>query len=479
MRRSVCSRNYLFFPVTQGLTLLILQAVPEFFYGGHACLRYGADPFAGVEVDLHQQEADRFIAIAQRKDQKEGRMKIIVGQVDDGLDHKEHEYDLQYRSVGRISCCPVGIILRPVAHTDHSHKTEDQEHAGSDTVGFSGQAHGAQQGFTKQEKGKAGSTGNGTAKINDAFSPFEGGSVPSGTDFGSHQYGSGVGESAEEGDDDAFKCAEHSGGCNGFVHLMPQHYVDHHVADADEHFIADDGKAFFEVFSQERPAPAKMCPDFQNKGHFFYGYDHNDDQDVHHGRYKRPYSGASYAKLWQTEFTEDQGIIAQKIGHDRCDSAVQRNADLLYAAQEGTHGHGDDLQRISPPDNPQIADANLSDRNAVCIDAHDKIRMKAGEEAKYHTGDHHEGKSHPVGFTYAVLISGTPELREEEHASAYKAPIAGEHQAGILCAQADGPYGFFSKGCQHHGVDHAAGSCQKILHGHRDGDSGNHGDQVF
>ena len=103
---------------------------------------YRADPFAGVKMMLHQNIPDRLVDIAEREDEKKRCMEIKVREIYEWQNHYIHKRNLKDRSKCRIACGTVGIVLRPVSHTDDRRHTVDDQHTGTDLIGFTGKPQG-------------------------------------------------------------------------------------------------------------------------------------------------------------------------------------------------------------------------------------------------------------------------------------------------------------------------------------------------
>ena len=109
---------------------------------GHARPGYGTDPFSGVEMPLHEDVPDGLIDVAESKHQKEGRVEIEVGEIHEGKHHEVHKRDLEDGTESRVARGTVSVILGPVSHTDDGSDTVNDQHAGTDPVGFPGKPQG-------------------------------------------------------------------------------------------------------------------------------------------------------------------------------------------------------------------------------------------------------------------------------------------------------------------------------------------------
>ena len=83
---------------------------------------------------LHQDVPDRFVDVTEQEHQEKGSVEQIIGDVNGGLDQKEHEQDFQHGAEGGVTGCPVGIIHAPVCHTDQCHTAVDDEHPGGNLI---------------------------------------------------------------------------------------------------------------------------------------------------------------------------------------------------------------------------------------------------------------------------------------------------------------------------------------------------------
>ena len=124
-----------------------------------------------------------------------------------------------------------------------------------------------------------------------------------------------------------------------------------------------------------------------------------------------------------------QKIIKKAVGDHRSNASVKRNPHLFDGAEQGAHGHGQDLERIGEADDPEIGNTDGLDLRLVCVDAHDKLRRTDGESREDEADRHHEEQSHAVGTGDALVILCSPVLSKEEHAAADEAPVAGKHEA--------------------------------------------------
>ena len=87
---------------------------------------------------LHQSIPDRLVNIAEGKNEKERRMEIKVREIYERQNHQVHKRNFKDRSKCRIAGRTVGIVLRPVSHTDDCCHTIDDQHTGTDPIGFTG-----------------------------------------------------------------------------------------------------------------------------------------------------------------------------------------------------------------------------------------------------------------------------------------------------------------------------------------------------
>ena len=167
-----------------------------------------------------------------------------------------------------------------------------------------------------------------------------------------------------------------------------------------------------------------MPADLQDVGKFSSPDQDYDYCDIHKTRYHRTDRSAPDSQGRKSQFSENQNIIADTVGHDARDAADQRNLDALDRAQQRRHGGDNDLQRIGKAYDAQILDADSLNLRTVRIQAHDQIRPEDRHESAAQPADHHKAKSKSVRTADSVMVTRTPVLREKQHTAAHKAPVA-------------------------------------------------------
>lgn len=123
-------------------------------------------------MTLHQNKTDRFIDITARKHNKNIRFKPQSRYTDAGDHKKVHENDLKDRTVSGVPGRAIGIILRPVAHTDDRGDTVNTDKAGADGEGFPRKAHGTKQRRMDGKQHRADNGDTPAAKEHKAFCTF-------------------------------------------------------------------------------------------------------------------------------------------------------------------------------------------------------------------------------------------------------------------------------------------------------------------
>lgn len=96
-------------------------------------------------MPLHEDVPDGLINVAESKHQKEGRVEIEVGEIHEGKHHEVHKRDLEDGTESRVARGTVSVILGPVSHTDDGSDTVNDQHAGTDPVGFPGKPQGVEE----------------------------------------------------------------------------------------------------------------------------------------------------------------------------------------------------------------------------------------------------------------------------------------------------------------------------------------------
>ena len=356
-------------------------------------------------------------------------MEIEVGEVHEGKHHEVHKRDLEDGTESRVARGTVSVVLGPVSHTDDGGDTVNDQHAGTDPVGFPGKPQGVEERVVDQQKDETGRADDAAAEVDEPFRSLESCLVISGPDFLSDENGGRIGKAAEEGNDQTLHGTEDRHGGDGLFGLASQHDVDQHVSHTDEHLIADDGEAFFKILGNSGAGPAEMLGKFQYIGNLFIKNKADQNQKVYDACENGSHSGAGSAHLRQSAFSKDEKIVEKAVCHDGGDAAVERNPHLFDGAEQGAHGHGQDLERIGEADNPEIGNTDSLDLRLVRVDAHDKLRRTDGESREDEADRHHEEQSHAVGTGDALVILCSPVLSKEEHAAADEAPVAGKHEA--------------------------------------------------
>ena len=207
-----------------------------------------------------------------------------------------------------------------------------------------------------------------------------------------------------------------------------QHDVDHHVADADQHLVAEDGKTFFQINPDEAPAPAEMAPEGQQ---IWMPAAESGEQDHKAGNPLRKHGGqrrAAYAHLRRAQVAENQHPVQEDIGEHAGNRTPQRDPTLSGTAQQGCHGHGKNHQGVGKPGNPEVFDPDSPDMRLVGIHAHDGFRKADGHQAEKNSDSHHTGKRQAVGAVDSVIVLRAEILGKKQHTPAHKAPVSGEHE---------------------------------------------------
>ena len=160
-------------------------------------------------MNLHQNEANRFIHVYADKEDEQRCVEHFIIQKQYRQDQHVHKYNFHDCTCHGISCRTVSIVLYPVHQTDYRDTAEDQKKPAADFKGFSAQAHQPEnrqlhqlQDTGKYQHGAAG-------KIHDALCSRPGDLMLSRTHSFAHQNGRGVGEAGKEADKQAFNGSEH------------------------------------------------------------------------------------------------------------------------------------------------------------------------------------------------------------------------------------------------------------------------------
>ena len=155
-------------------------------------------------MSLHEKIADRLVAVTERKDQQEGCMKIIVGQMNHRLHHEEHKGDFQDGTEGGIAGSTERVIHAPVAHANHTGNTEDQQHPFCIGIGRSGQSHDMQEGRVKRNQAETDHEGHGGGQVDKLKAAGKSQLVVAASHLFSHQNRRRRGETGKEGDNHPF-----------------------------------------------------------------------------------------------------------------------------------------------------------------------------------------------------------------------------------------------------------------------------------
>ena len=83
-------------------------------------------------MNVHQHKADGLVNITTGKNDQEGSLPYQTRQADAGKHHQIHKGDLQNRSERRVACGTIGVVLYPVAHTNHGGYTVNDQHSRTD-----------------------------------------------------------------------------------------------------------------------------------------------------------------------------------------------------------------------------------------------------------------------------------------------------------------------------------------------------------
>ena len=245
----------------------------------------------------------------------------------------------------------------------------------------------------------------------------------SGTDFLADQNAGGAGKAAEEGKDHSLKSPQNGGRRDGLIDLMAKDDIDHHIADADQNLIEENGKALADVVFEKREVPAEMRPDIRDVGNLSYYNKKVHDPDIDKTRNDRPQGCAPDTHGRKAKLSENQNIVADTVGNDTAYAADQGNLYTLNGAKESRHCRDNDLKWVGDADNSQVLDANGLDFRTVCIQRKDDVRMKHGHEATEQAGNHHKRERHPIGPADSVVVLRTPVLRKEKRTAANESPV--------------------------------------------------------
>ena len=206
---------------------------------------------------------------------------------------------------------------------------------------------------------------------------------------------------------------------------------------------------------------------------------HHDDQHVDQRRANRGKRRALHAHGRQTQIAVDEHPVQQHIGTNRGNGRIEGNAHAIGGAQQRTHRHGQDLQRIRHAHDAQIFYADCLNGGLIGIHLHDKLRRKQRKACKHRRDRHHKGQGDAIAAVDAIVVLCAVILRKKQHAAAHKSPVAREHQRRELRAQTDRADGQFAQRRQHHGIHHGARGGQKVLQRNRHRDHGNALDKLL
>ena len=394
----------------------------------------GPHPFARIHVHLHQNKADRLIDITAGEDEQKRRLPHEARQADARQYKRVHERDLEDRPVRRIARRAVRVVLRPVAHADHSGDAVDHQEARADFKRFARKAHDGEQwlvrGYQRQTQHKDAAA----AEQDEAFRPLIGRVELARADALAHKHRGGVRESREEADHKALQRAENRDRGDRLLRLAAEHDVDDHVAHADQNLIAENRKALHKIRLDKRAAPAEMLREVEQVGVPLRAAQNDDHKHVDGRPAHRGQRRAAHAERRHAQLTVDKHPVEAHIRRDGGDRRKQRDAHALGRAQQRAHRHRDDLQQVGKAHDLQVIDADRLNRRLVRIDLHDELRRKQREAGEDRGGGQHAHERQPVGPVDAVFIFRAPILREKQHAAAHKAPVSGEHQRRKLCA---------------------------------------------
>ena len=104
------------------------MSFPEFLDGRLSLFSDRLDPFAGNHVVTKEEDADWFVNIDAHKDQWESQVQHHAGHECAGDSERVHADDFQDGAENGVAAGSKQIIVQPVAGTEGSRNTVDEEH---------------------------------------------------------------------------------------------------------------------------------------------------------------------------------------------------------------------------------------------------------------------------------------------------------------------------------------------------------------
>ena len=132
---------------------------------------------------LHEEVADGLVAVAEGKDEEEGRLENKIAEIDGGDDHAEHKGDFEDGAEGGVAGGPEGVVLCPVAHADNRGCAVDDEKPCADAEGLARKAEHMEQRGMQADEQQADKGDETAAEVHDPYRPLIGFFVIAGADF--------------------------------------------------------------------------------------------------------------------------------------------------------------------------------------------------------------------------------------------------------------------------------------------------------
>ena len=215
---------------------------------------------------------------------------------------------------------------------------------------------------------------------------------------------------------------------------MTKDNVDQHIADADQHLVQDNRKALLQKFLQKCCVPFPVSGNIKKIRDMLDLRRHHDDKHIYNRRNDGSDGRSADSHGRKAKLSEDQDIVADAVRDNRSNCAGKRNFHTLHRAEQRRHGNCQNLKHIGKADEAQVLHADLLNRFRVRIELHDPHRLAQRKIRCSRRRHRNKGQHDSIGFPDPVMVSLAPELRNEQHSAADKAPVSGEHQAGKLRA---------------------------------------------
>ena len=149
-------------------------------------------PFSAEKVSLHQHIPDWLVDVTTGKYKQNVQVPDHARDPDGGHNDGPHKQDFKNRAESGITCCPEGVVLGPVPHTDEGRDGIDAEHAEGDRKALAAHSHGGQDRSVQRDEGQAQEADKSLTQVNKTPSSPVGGIDSSGSRFGSDKNGSGI-----------------------------------------------------------------------------------------------------------------------------------------------------------------------------------------------------------------------------------------------------------------------------------------------